>query len=211
LQYHPEESKRIKIATETLKIYAPLAKRLWLYNYQLYLENGSFRVLYPEKFDEIMWYLTKQFHDGSKILDKWIKNLTEILSKEWIEDFKVLWRIKSPFRIFEKMDKKYHTEDVSRIMDLLAFRVVTETVTDCYMILWIIHKYYTPLIKKIKDYIALPKFNWYKSIHTTILGMFRFPVEIQIRTKKMDEIAEYWVAAHFAYAENNASVMASSQ
>ena len=109
------------------------------------------------------------------------------------------------------LDKKYHTEDVSRIMDLLAFRVVTETVTDCYMILWIIHKYYTPLIKKIKDYIAIPKFNWYKSIHTTILWMFRFPVEIQIRTKKMDEVAEFWVAAHFAYAESNASVVASSQ
>ena len=211
LQYHPEEAKRIKIATETLKIYAPLAKRLWLYNYQLYLENWSFRVLYPDKFEEIMWYLTKQFQDGSKFLNKWIKNLTEILKKEWIEDFKVLWRIKSPFRIFEKMDKKYHTEDVSRIMDLLAFRVVTETVTDCYMILWIIHKYYTPLIKKIKDYIAIPKFNWYKSIHTTILWMFRFPVEIQIRTKKMDEVAEFWVAAHFAYAESNASVVASSQ
>ena len=211
LQYHPEESKRKKIATETLKIYAPLAKRLWLYNYQLYLENWSFRVLYPEKFEEIMWYLTKQFQDGSKFLNKWIKNLTEILKKEWIEDFKVLWRIKSPFRIFEKMDKKYHTEDVSRIMDLLAFRVVTETVTDCYMILWIIHKYYTPLIKKIKDYIAIPKFNWYKSIHTTILWMFRFPVEIQIRTKKMDEVAEFWVAAHFAYAESNASVVAPSQ
>ena len=211
LQYHPEEEKRRKIATETLKIYAPLAKRLWLYNYQLYLENWSFRVLYPEKFEEIMWYLTKQFQNGSKFLDKWIKNLTDTLRKEWTEDFVVLWRIKSPFRIFEKMDKKYHTDDVSRIMDLLAFRVVTWTVADCYMVLWIIHKYYTPLIKKIKDYIALPKFNWYKSIHTTILWMFRFPVEIQIRTKKMDEIAEYWVAAHFAYAESNASVVASSQ
>ena len=211
LQYHPEEEKRRKIATETLKIYAPVAKRLWLYNYQLYLENGSFRVLEPEKFEEIMWYLTKLFQNGSKFLDKWIKNLTEILKQEWIEDFEVLWRIKSPFRIFEKMDKKYHTDDVSRIMDLLAFRVVTWTVTDCYMILGIIHKYYTPLIKKIKDYIALPKFNWYKSIHTTILWMFNFPVEIQIRTKKMDEIAEYGVAAHFAYAENNGSVSASSQ
>lgn len=211
LQYHPEESKRRKIATETLKIYAPVAKRLWLYNYQLYLENWSFRVLYPEKFGEIMSYLTKQFQTWSKILNKWIKNLEDIMKKEWIEDFRVLWRIKSPYRIFEKMDKKYHTEDVSRIMDLLAFRVVTWTVADCYMILWIIHKYYTPLIKKIKDYIAVPKFNWYKSIHTTILWMFKFPVEVQIRTKKMDEIAEYWVAAHFAYAESNWSVVASSQ
>jgi GTP pyrophosphokinase len=108
------------------------------------------------------------------------------------------------------MEYKYHTNDVSMIMDLLAFRIVTDTVSDCYMILGIIHKYYTPLIKKIKDYIALPKFNGYKSIHTTILGMFRFPIEIQIRTMTMDEIAEHGVAAHYAYAEHNASVEASS-
>ena len=76
-------------------------------------------------------------------------------------------------------------------MDLLAFRVITENIGDCYMVLGVIHKYYIPLIKKIKDYIAIPKFNGYKSIHTTVLGMFRFPVEIQIRTKEMDDVAEF--------------------
>ena len=210
LQYHPEESKRVKIAQETLKIYAPVAKRLGLYSYQLYLENGSFRVLYPDRFEEIMEYIRKYFGTGEKFIDKGIKSLTSILKKEGLSWFVVQGRIKSPFRIFEKMEKKYHTEDVSMIMDLLAFRVVTDTVTDCYMILGIIHKYYTPLIKKIKDYIALPKFNGYKSIHTTILGMFRFPIEIQIRTWAMNEIAEHGIAAHYAYAESNASVLASS-
>jgi (p)ppGpp synthase/HD superfamily hydrolase len=86
-------------------------------------------------------------------------------------------------------------------MDLLAFRVITRTISDCYMTLGIIHKYYTPLIKKIKDYIAVPKLNGYQSVHTTVLGMFRFPVEIQIRTYDMDDIADYGVAAHFAYSE----------
>jgi GTP pyrophosphokinase len=191
LHYHPEGSKRIKIAEETLKVYAPVAKRLGLYTYQLYLENGSFRVLYPERFEEIMEYIKKYFGGGEKFIDKGIKNLTAILKKEGLSDFIVQGRIKSPFRIFEKMENKYHTDDVSMIMDLLAFRVVTDTVSDCYMILGIIHKYYTPLIKKIKDYIAVPKFNGYKSIHTTILGMFRFPIEIQIRTWAMDEIAEH--------------------
>ena len=209
LQYHPEEAKRIKIAQETLKIYAPVAKRLGLYSYQLYLENGSFRVLYPERFDQIMEYIRKYFGTGEKFIDKGIKSLTSILKKEWLSGFVVQWRIKSPFRIFEKMEKKYHTDDVSMIMDLLAFRVVTDTVTDCYMILGIIHKYYTPLIKKIKDYIAVPKFNGYKSIHTTILGMFRFPIEIQIRTRTMNEIAEHGIAAHYAYTESNTSVMTS--
>ena len=210
LQYLPDEFKRKKIAEETLKIYAPVAKRLWLYMYQLYLENGSFRILYPERFLMIMEYIKKYFGTGERFIDRGIKSLTSILKKEGLSHFTIQWRIKSPFRIFEKMEKKYNTSDVSMIMDLLAFRVITDTVTDCYMILGIIHKYYTPLIKKIKDYIALPKFNGYKSIHTTILGMFRFPIEIQIRTWAMNEIAEHGVAAHYAYAEHNKSVVASS-
>ncbi len=97
------------------------------------------------------------------------------------------------------------------VMDLLAYRIITPTVSDCYMILGIIHKYYTPLIKKIKDYIAVPKFNGYQSIHTTVLGMFRFPTEIQIRTNEMDDVAEYGVAAHFAYSDHNAPVKVSYQ
>lgn len=97
------------------------------------------------------------------------------------------------------------------VMDLLAYRIITSTVSECYMILGIIHKYYTPLIKKIKDYIAVPKFNGYQSIHTTVLGMFRFPTEIQIRTTEMDDVAEFGVAAHFAYSDNNAPVKVSQQ
>jgi GTP pyrophosphokinase len=89
------------------------------------------------------------------------------------------------------MEKKYKTNDIDEIMDLLAYRVITKTVGDCYMILGIIHKHYTPLIKKIKDYIAVPKINGYQSVHTTVFGMFSFPVEIQIRTIEMDSVAEY--------------------
>ena len=211
LQYLPVEEKKQRIADETLKIYAPVAKRLGLYGYQLYLENGAFKMLDPERFEEIMEYIRKYFGSGEKFIDKGVKSLTSILRKEGLSNFTVQGRIKSPFRIFEKMEKKYHTEDVSMIMDLLAFRVVTDTVSDCYMILGIIHKYYTPLIKKIKDYIAIPKFNGYKSIHTTILGMFRFPIEIQIRTQAMNEIAEHGVAAHYAYAEHNRSVKSPSR
>lgn len=96
-------------------------------------------------------------------------------------------------------------------MDLLAFRVITSSIGDCYTVLGVIHKWYTPLIKKIKDYIAVPKFNGYKSIHTTVLGMYRFPVEIQIRTQEMDDVAEYGVAAHFAYSENNSPTVISEQ
>lgn len=206
LQYHPTQEKKLRIAKETIKIYASLANRLWLYTYQLYLENGSFKAINPDKFAQIMEYIRKYFWNEEKIINNGTKNLYSILKKEWLSDFTISGRIKSPFRIYEKMEKKYHTDDVAMIMDLLAFRIVAWSVSDCYRILGIIHKYYTPLIKKIKDYIAVPKFNGYKSIHTTILGMFRFPVEIQIRTKIMDSIAEHGVAAHYAYSENNASV-----
>lgn len=211
LQFHPEERKRKKIAEETIKIYAPLAKRLGLYHFQLLLENGSFAVLHPEDFKTITAQLKKYFGEGEKHTEKGVKALTTMLYKEWLQNFTVKWRIKSPYRVYEKLSKKYQDTDITTVMDLLAFRVITKSVGDCYTVLGVIHKYFIPIIKKIKDYIAIPKFNGYKSIHTTVLGMFRFPVEIQIRTQEMENIAEFGVAAHFAYAESNAPTVISEQ
>ncbi len=211
LKYHPNLVKRQKIAQETMKIFVPIAKRLGLYQYQLYLENGSFKILEEEAFADIFAYLKKYFGEGEKYTERGIKTLTNMLHKEGIEDFEIKGRIKSPYRIFEKLQNRYKTTEISTVMDLLAYRIITNTVNDCYMVLGIIHKYYTPLIKKIKDYIAVPKFNGYQSIHTTVLGMFRFPTEIQIRTHEMDDVAEFWVAAHFAYMEYNAPVKVSQQ
>ncbi len=211
LQFHPEERKRLKIAEETLKIYVQIAKRLGLYHFQLLLENGSFAVMKPEEFSRILNYLKKYFREGEKYTEKGVKMLTAMLHKEGVQNFEVKGRIKSPYRIHEKLSKKYHETDISTVMDLLAFRVITQNIGDCYMVLGVIHKYYIPLIKKIKDYIAIPKFNGYKSIHTTVLWMFRFPVEIQIRTQEMDDVAEFGVAAHFAYAESNAPTVVSEQ
>lgn len=209
LQYHPNPSKIQKIAQETMKIYVPIARRLWLYYYQLYLENGAFKNLHEEAFNKIFSYLKKYFGNEEKYANKWSDLIGELFAKEGVEDYFVRGRIKSPYRVYEKLEKKYQTEDIGEVMDLLAFRVVTKSVADCYMILGIIHKHYTPLIKKIKDYIAVPKSNGYQSIHTTVLGMFSFPVEIQIRTHEMDEVAEYGVAAHFAYSEHNWSISVS--
>lgn len=209
LQYHPNPSKIQKIAQETMKIYVPIAKRLWLYYYQLYLENGSFKHLDEAAFSKIFNYLKKYFWGGEKYTNKGIDLITSLLESEWVENFDVKGRIKSPYRVYEKLEKKYHTDDIGEVMDLLAFRVITKSVADCYMILGVVHKHYTPLIKKIKDYIAVPKSNGYQSIHTTVLGMFAFPIEIQIRTDEMDEVAEYWVAAHFAYSEHNKPMMVS--
>jgi len=209
LQYHPNPSKIQKISQETMKIYVPIAKRLWLYYYQLYLENWSFKHIDEPAFYKIFNYLKKYFWSEEKYTHKWIATITSLLKKEWVDDFIVKWRIKSPYRVHEKLERKYRTDDIWDVMDLLAFRVITKSVADCYMILWVVHKHYTPLIKKIKDYIAVPKSNGYQSIHTTVLGMFAFPIEIQIRTKEMDDVAEYWVAAHFAYSENHRPILVS--
>jgi len=206
LHFHPKKEKQQKIAQETMKIYAPIAKKLGLYTYQLYLENGCFKILYPEEFNKIVQYIRKNFSTEYTYVEKGIKKITKLLKAEWLEDFQVKGRLKSPYRIREKMHQKYKTNDFSKIMDMLAFRVIIKDITDVYLTLGIIHKHYTPMINRIKDYIAIPKFNGYKSIHTTILGMFRFPVEIQIRTYEMDSIAEFWVAAHYGYSESKGSI-----
>lgn len=211
LSYHPNPVKREKIALETMKIFVPIAKRLGLYQYQLYLENWCFKVLHPDDFQNIFDYLKKYFGKGEKYTEKGIKILTELLEKEGIKEFEVKWRIKSPYRVFEKLENRYQSKEIANVMDLLAYRIITKTVADCYIVLGVVHKYYTPLIKKIKDYIAVPKFNGYQSIHTTVLWMFRIPTEIQIRTYEMDDVAEFGVAAHFAYFESNRSVVVSGQ
>ncbi len=201
LQYHPKEEKRTRIANETLKIYVAIAKRLGLFSFQQLLENGAFRVLHPKEFAAIMQFLEKKFANED-VIQSGIKKLQNLLSLEQVPFFSIVWRFKSPYRIWEKMINKYHSMDFENINDVIAFRVLTKTVGDCYNILGVIHHHYIPLIKKIKDYIAVPKFNGYQSLHTTVLGLYDFPAEIQIRTKEMDEIADRWVAAHFAYAEN---------
>ena len=101
LHYHPEPKKREKIALETMKIYAPVAKRLWLYQYQIALENACFKILYPEEFKTIVSYLKKWYSGSDKYIKKWIFNITKLLQKEWISDFEVKWRVKSPYRIRE--------------------------------------------------------------------------------------------------------------
>ncbi len=211
LSFHPNPVKQEKIALETMKIYVPIAKRLGLYHFQVILENGCFKILHPLEFWKILWYLDDYFKNDQKYVDKWVKKLEKILYKEWITRFKIKWRFKSPFRIYEKMENKYENRDFSKVMDIVAFRIVTKNIEDCYMSLWVIHKYYTPIISKIKDYIAIPKFNGYKSIHTTVLWFFNTPVELQIRTYEMDDIAEFWVAAHFAYSENNKPIAISTK
>jgi len=208
LHYHPSRQKKQRIAEETLKVYVPIAKRLWLYIYQGLLENGAFYQLNPKEYKRISDWLLKNYGDVDQMKEKGIARLQEICSEDGVPPIEVLGRLKSPYRIFTKL-QKYNTQDSSKVMDVLAFRVITTSIVDCYSDLGAIHKHFTPIFARMKDYIALPKSNGYKSLHTTVLGMFSLPVEIQIRTEEMDHIANYWVAAHFAYSENRAPVQVS--
>ncbi len=210
LHFHPKKEKRNRIAEETLKVYVPIAKRLWLYVFQWYLENGAFKNLDPKEYKRIYQYVTKKYGDVDAYKKSWIDRLMYLCEEEGVTYLDITWRLKSPYRIHKKL-KKYQTSDIWKVMDVLAFRMLTDTVWNCYNMLGIIHKHYTPIFAKMKDYIALPKPNWYKSLHTTILWMFDFPVEIQVRTEEMDQVAEYWVAAHFAYAEKWWSSMISDK
>ena len=135
LYFHPNASKQQKIAQETMKIFVAIAKRLGLYHYQLYLENGSFKILHEEAFNNIFSYLKKYFGDGDKYTTKGMKVLTNLLAKEGITNFEVKGRSKSPYRVYEKLEHKYEGKEIGDIMDLLAFRVITKDIGDCYMVL----------------------------------------------------------------------------
>jgi GTP diphosphokinase / guanosine-3',5'-bis(diphosphate) 3'-diphosphatase len=209
LHFHPKKDKQIRIAEETLKIFVPIAKRLWLYEFQGYLENGAFSVLHPREYKKIVSHVIKQYGNAEMYKDAWIYRLEMLCKEEDIAYEKVIWRLKSPYRIRKKLGK--YDFDLAKIMDILAFRILTHTVTDCYTILGIIHKHYTPIFSKMKDYIALPKPNWYKSLHTTVLWMFEFPIEIQVRTLEMDKVANYGVAAHYVYSDDSPDAVSNAQ
>lgn len=201
LHFHPKEEKKQRIALETLKIYVPICKRLGLYQFQLYLENGVFKILHPDDYKQVISFLKKQYGQADRNIIKWKYKLEKLLTQSGLTHFTVTGRVKSPYRIYEKLIKKHNTLDFSKVLDVMAFRVVVDTVPECYQVLGMIHKSYNPLINKIKDYIAVPKANDYQSLHTTILGLYPFPVEIQIRTNEMHQIAEFGIAAHFLYKD----------
>lgn len=202
LGFHPNFEKQMRIVKETLEIYVPIAERLGLYQFQYLLENWCFHISNPKECDQIINYLNKPIYQKSA--EKWIQILTKLLSQNELENFSVKWRMKSPWSVYKKLKEKKGSTDITNIWtinDLIAFRIIVDWVPSCYLAMWVIHNAYTPLIHKIKDYIVVPKPNGYQSIHSIILGLFPFPVEIQIRSFEMDKYAEYGVAAHFAYKE----------
>ena len=192
-----EESAKRK-AQETLEIYAPLAHRLGISTMKLELEDISFSVLYPKVYEEIVNLVTQRTPKRSEFIQNVIESIEQDLRDSKIKG-NVAGRPKQYYSIYQKMVVRGREFD--DIYDLVGIRVLVDEVRDCYAILGAIHARWNPVPGRFKDYIAMPKFNLYQSLHTTVMGPQGRPVEIQIRTHDMHNRAEYGVAAHWKYKE----------
>jgi GTP pyrophosphokinase len=200
LEYQTPE-KQIKIAQETMDLYAPLAHRLGMYRIKAELEDIAFRYLHPEESKELIKQIKIQKEVRDEDIRKMEQRIDELLRSNNLKNYEIKGRVKNIYSVYKKMAQK--ELELDQIYDLMALRVLVPTIESCYLVLGLIHGLWTPIPRRFKDYIATPKPNLYQSLHTTIVGIGGKIYEIQIRTKEMDEIAEYGVAAHWAYKEDN--------
>ncbi len=192
--------RQIANSKETMEIYAPLANRLGLYSMKWELEDLAFKYIYPEEYHELVEGINKKREERLKFIEKIMNDIRVDLKKQHI-DAEVTGRAKHLYSIYKKMQRDNKTLD--QIYDLFALRILVNSVKDCYAALGVVHELYSPMPGRFKDYIAVPKPNMYQSIHTTLLGEKGTPFEVQIRTWDMHRIAEYGIAAHWAYKEAN--------
>lgn len=192
--------RQIAIATETMQLYAPLANRLGLYAMKWELEDLSFKYLYPKEYEDLVKGIEQKREERLKFIQKIMDDIRIQLKKQHI-DAEVTGRAKHLYSIYRKMKRDNKT--LEQIYDLFALRIIVNSVKDCYAVLGVVHEMYSPMPGRFKDYIAVPKTNMYQSIHTTLLGEKGTPFEVQIRTWDMHRIAEYGIAAHWAYKEAN--------
>lgn len=202
----PEKAKRK--AQETLEIYAPLAHRLGISAIKTELEDISFSVLYPKVYEEIVNLVRQRSPKREEFIDGVISTIDDDLRENRIKG-KVAGRPKQYYSIYQKMVVRGREFD--DIYDLVGIRVIVPEVRDCYAILGSIHSHWSPVPGRFKDYIAMPKFNLYQSLHTTVIGPNGRPIEIQIRTQDMHQRAEYGVAAHWKYKQQVGATTSSTE
>ena len=190
--------KRERIARETLEIYVPLAERIGIHDIKDELEDLCFGVLNPDARDSIVHRLDDLRRQGGDIIGQVVTSLRQVMLEGRVPA-EITGREKRPFSIFRKLQRK--EVEVEQLSDVIAFRVITRTVRDCYQALGLIHSRFHAVPGRLKDYISTPKTNGYQSIHTTVIGPSRRRVEIQIRTEAMHEIAERGLAAHWEYKQ----------
>jgi len=195
--------KQRRIAEETLNVYAPLAHRMGMARIKWELEDLALKAIDNEEYNSIAKQVKDSRNEREKYIRQVIKPISKNLKKEEIANFKIFGRAKHYFSIYRKM--KNQNRPFEDIFDLLAIRIIVPEKADCYRALGLIHNMYSPIDHRFKDFIAKPKRNGYKSVHTTIIGPAGEMVEIQIRTEEMDQIAEEGIAAHWMYKEEGFS------
>ncbi|MCK4918239.1 MAG: bifunctional (p)ppGpp synthetase/guanosine-3',5'-bis(diphosphate) 3'-pyrophosphohydrolase [Candidatus Pacebacteria bacterium] len=198
LDYVPKE-KQLRIATETLEIFAPLAYRLGIGVLNRQLEDLSFPYVYPNEYKKVEEIVREETKDSIISLKKIDRSIKKRLAREGITNIHSNSRIKGMYSLYRKLERKHW--DIDKIYDIAALRIIVPTKNDCYKVLGIIHDFRRPMPGRIKDYIAFPKPNGYQSLHTTVFTRFGNVVEIQLRTAEMHKEAEYGIASHLSYKD----------
>ncbi|MBM7063324.1 bifunctional GTP diphosphokinase/guanosine-3',5'-bis pyrophosphate 3'-pyrophosphohydrolase [Pseudomonas sp. UL073] len=191
----PHEKSR-RIAKETLEIYAPIANRLGMHSMRIEFEDLGFKAMHPMRSERIRAAVRRARGNRKEIVNKIEESLVNCLTRDGMSG-EVIGREKHLFSIYKKMRGK--RKAFNEIMDVYAFRIIVDKVDTCYRVLGAVHNLYKPLPGRFKDYIAIPKANGYQSLHTTLFGMHGVPIEIQIRTREMEEMANHGIAAHWLY------------
>lgn len=190
--------KIVEKCQETLDIYAPLAARLGIYTMKMELEDIALKFLEPEAYYDLAEQVSERKGEREDAINRVVEEIRGALNEIGIKH-EIYGRSKHFYSIFKKM--KYQHKNLDEIFDLMAVRIIVETVRDCYAVLGMVHTMWKPIPGRFKDYIAMPKPNMYQSLHTTVIGNYGKPFEIQIRTYEMHRIAEYGIAAHWKYKE----------
>ncbi|MBY0452393.1 MAG: RelA/SpoT family protein, partial [Bdellovibrionaceae bacterium] len=196
---HMPYEKQERISNETLEIYCPLAGRIGISALKVELEDLCFRYSRPDKYYELVQTIKKTEHETDRYIEEVKRSVAEVLAKSTIKNFKIYGRSKHLWSIYRKMTGRDLTYD--QIFDVLAFRIIVNSLPECYEVLGYIHSIWKPIPGRFKDFIAMPKSNNYQSLHTTVIGPGGDRIEIQIRTEEMHLIAEKGIAAHWNYKE----------
>ena len=189
--------KRSRVARETLEIFAPIANRLGMHQLSLELEDLGFKALYPLRYRALKTALAVVRGTRKEVMTRVQTSLQEGLQNSALKNFEISGREKHLYSIYKKMRDKHLS--FPEITDVYAFRIIVETVDQCYRTLGIVHSLFKPVSERFKDYIAIPKANGYQSLHTTSFGPYGLPIEVQIRTQEMDQMATRGIAAHWLY------------